>query len=140
MTIILPPFGPAFKGDPCSNAPTFSSHTNDTLTNPSCPSTSWVSRSIIVLVGSLNNLEIEREVATDSAGTSWVFWKRSQVVIEQYDHTTPMVIGEGDGDPITQYFKSRARITDPGNGNNPCGDGSWTTNASQLIKDGLTCV
>ena len=134
--------GDAFRGDPCSSAPTFSSHTEDQAGGgePACPSTPWLTRSIVVLVGSLGVLEIEREVATDAAGTTWVFWKRSQVLIETYDHGTPhFEDAEGDGDPITKYFKARARITDPGNSNNPCGDGSWTT-TSQNSKSGLLCV
>jgi len=130
-----------FLGDPCATAPTISTHTvNDTGGAPGCsPDVGWRTESVITLSGPLGTLRIERERATDSAGTSWVFWIRSVNLSETFDHGAPHYgAAEAGCDEITKWFKSRARIVDPDNGDAPCGDGSWTT-SGQISFTEFTC-
>lgn len=127
------PFGGA--GDPCDAAPTINTDTDDTITNPSCaPDTGWTARSSLSVTGTLGTLEYERYRALDSAGTSWVLWNRTQNLTSNFSQNSPFIGAAEEGcDPLDKWFRSRARVTDPDNGNNPCGAGSWI-NATQISK------
>lgn len=126
--------------NPCDNAPAILTHTVQQQTAPTCGvPTHWRTRSTVTLSATLGTLTIERQRATDSGGTSWVFWLWTTSLTADFTHGNPPIgAAEDRCEDITKYFRSRARIVNPDDGFSPCGDGSWIT-ATQINIASGTC-
>jgi len=108
-------FGGVLSLNPCAGAPTISSVTASSITDPVCDTTGWTTRCTVSLSGSLGGQwELKLYTAIDSGGTAFNFWKRTTSLQEDRTTFTGQFGVGGPGPNTTRWMRFRAEVVPVG--------------------------
>ncbi len=130
--MLIPPFALTL----CMGAPTITSITKTTDTLGACFSVFWYLKWTVVISGTLQaGQEYYWELATDSAGTSWGFWKRGTAAFQEGG--SQHIGSDGLGEPLDRYHRVRVYVVPVGESPpNECNGPTTSAQASRLNVNG----